>query len=157
MKKVHGVTLIELIIGVAIVAILAAVAVPAYQDQMKSSRRADGQAALMGLAQAMERSFTEFGTYARADGDVSNESDGDNATPTIYPSQSPIDGSNKYYNLRIYSANSSSYEVRAIPISGAAQDGDGTIRLRSTGEKGWDANNDGDFSDSGENCWAKNC
>ena len=42
-------------ITVAIVAILAAVAYPAYRDQVLRTRRADAKGALMSFASAMER------------------------------------------------------------------------------------------------------
>lgn len=52
-----GFTLIELMIAVAIVAILAAVAYPAYQDQVTRSRRAEGKTALLKAAQLEERNY----------------------------------------------------------------------------------------------------
>ncbi len=56
-KKSAGFTLIELMITVAIVAILAAVAYPAFTSQMQKSRRADAQSALMQAAALEEKWF----------------------------------------------------------------------------------------------------
>ena len=53
----HGFTLIEVMIAVAIIAILAAVAYPAYQDQILRARRAEGKAALLKAAQLQERNY----------------------------------------------------------------------------------------------------
>lgn len=58
-----GFTLMELMIVVAMVAILAAIAIPAYGEYVKKSRRADGQAGLMAELQAQERLFSGSGTY----------------------------------------------------------------------------------------------
>ncbi len=147
-----GFSLIELVIAIAIIGILAAVAVPAYQDNVKKGRRGDAQAALMGLAQAMERVFTEKGSYAWANGDATVITS--STPPSIFASEAPLDGSTKFYDLVVISANSSSYVVRAIPKN--AQAGDGVIELSSTGERGWDRDNNGTIAAS-EACWAKVC
>ena len=57
MKKVQqGFTLIELMIVVAIIGILAAVAIPAYQDYTKRAHVTEG----LSLASAAKTSVTEF-------------------------------------------------------------------------------------------------
>jgi type IV pilus assembly protein PilE len=58
-----GFTLIELMIAVAIVGILAAIALPAYQNSIIKGRRAQGRTALLELAQAQERYFTANNQY----------------------------------------------------------------------------------------------
>ena len=63
-EKSAGFTLIELLIAVAIIGILAAIAIPMYSDYVTRSRRADGQASLMQVAQELERCYTQFSKYS---------------------------------------------------------------------------------------------
>ena len=58
-----GFTLIELMIVIAVIAILAMIAAPAYNDSVTKARRADGKSALMDAITRQERFFTENNTY----------------------------------------------------------------------------------------------
>ena len=59
----RGFSLIELMIVVAIVAILAGIAYPAYTSQIIKGRRAQGRTALTELLQQQERYLTQRNTY----------------------------------------------------------------------------------------------
>lgn len=54
----RGFTLIELMIAVAIVALLVAIVLPSYQESIAKSRRAEGRNALLKGAQLQERFYT---------------------------------------------------------------------------------------------------
>ena len=58
-----GFTLIELMITVAIVALLAAIAIPSYQDSVWKGKRAEAKAAIFKALQAEERYYTQANTY----------------------------------------------------------------------------------------------
>lgn len=58
-----GFTLTEVMIVVAIVAVLAAIALPSYTQYVVRSNRADAMAELLNVAQAMERCYTRFSAY----------------------------------------------------------------------------------------------
>jgi type IV pilus assembly protein PilE len=62
MKK-NGFTLIELMVTVAVLAIIAAIAYPSYQEQMRKTYRSEAKAALMDAAAKAERHYTQFGNY----------------------------------------------------------------------------------------------
>lgn len=147
MGNTRGFTLIEMLIVVVIIGLLAAVAFPTYQNFIRDARRADAKAALMDLASAMERHYSENLTYAGA-ADNSN-------VPTMFADQVPTDGGDEvYYQLRIPSADADSYTLRANPVN--AQSEDGYLRLRSNGQRGWDRDNNGSIG-SNETCWEDEC
>ncbi len=161
MNLSKGFSLIELMIVLAVVAILAAISYPSYQESIRKSRRADAQAALQGFAQAMERFYTTNGTYigAAANG-------GTTGVPEIFSTKSPIDGADIFYNLKIHSASANTYVVAAEPVN--VQAGDGIQLLKSTGARGWDVDDDAggvvaglgtspNEVESTEWCWSSNC
>src|SRR6187549_4261282 len=61
--RARGFTLIEVIIAMAIVAILVAVALPAYRDHMRKSRRAEAQAYLMAVASRQQQFLLDTRAY----------------------------------------------------------------------------------------------
>ena len=64
LRAQRGFTLIELMIAVAVIAILASIAVPSYQRYVQNARVSDGQAKLMEIAGRLERCYTVNNTYA---------------------------------------------------------------------------------------------
>jgi type IV pilus assembly protein PilE len=132
-----GFTLIELMITVAIVGILASIAYPSYQDSVMKSRRADVKGVLLGLANAMERRFTETNSYCDAGGAGGANSCGagtnDTGTPSIYtiPPETA-----KFYTVTIISpTTASSYTLSAARTGAQANDKCGTLTLTHTGVK----------------------
>lgn len=139
-RSLSGFTLIELMMVVVIIGILAAIAYPSFMDQIRKSRRADAEGALMGFAGAMERHFTQTGSYCDAGGAGGGSTCGgganDTGSPSIYATQSPLDGDTTYYDLTINAATASTYTLRATPTGTQAIDHCGTLTLTNTGQKG---------------------
>lgn len=62
-RRSHGFTLIELMITVAVIAILAAVALPSYQDYVLRGRLVDATTALSSMRARMEQYYQDNRTY----------------------------------------------------------------------------------------------
>ena len=65
-RKSSGFSLVELMIVVVIVAILASIAIPAYNSQIRQSRRTDAKTALLDLAGREERFFSSNNGYTNS-------------------------------------------------------------------------------------------
>jgi type IV pilus assembly protein PilE len=70
LKKSLGFTLIELVIAIVIVAILAAIAIPAYSSYVLQSHRTDAKTALLDMASLEERYFSVNNAYSTAATDL---------------------------------------------------------------------------------------
>lgn len=95
----RGFTLVEILVVVMIIGILAMIAVPAYNDSMRKSRRSDAMTALAAVQQAQERwrgshssystSFEELGVAGDSPSDyyalsLTAAGEGDDALATGY-------------------------------------------------------------------------
>jgi type IV pilus assembly protein PilE len=64
MRKQHGFTLIELVITIAVVGILAAIALPSYQQYVIRSKRSAAQAQMMDIANRQQQYLLANRVYA---------------------------------------------------------------------------------------------
>jgi type IV pilus assembly protein PilE len=62
-RRVRGFTLIELMVTLVVASILISIAVPAYQTQVRKSRRTEARNALMDLASREERYYAVNNAY----------------------------------------------------------------------------------------------
>jgi len=111
-KKVPGFTLVELMIVIAVVAVLVSLALPNYQQSIRKGRRADAQTDLIEFAGQAERVFTQTNSYATA----------------------ALPATTDYYTFSFsVDPTATVYTIQAAPKSGQDQDGCGTMRLNQAG------------------------
>jgi type IV pilus assembly protein PilE len=142
MSKARGFTLIELMITVAIVALLASIAMPSYTSYIARSKRADARTQLLQAQQFMQRFYAANDQYQydRAANTVTSQIPANLA-------HSPADGT-ALYDLAI-TATTTSYTLTMAPVVGSqmATDKCGSFTLTSTGVRGVTG------TETVANCW----
>ena len=120
--KARGFTMLELMIVVAVVAILTAIALPSYQQMLRKGNRADAKAVLMETAQFMERFFTTHNTYVGAG---------------VLSGVSPkgATGNDVKYNVGFAAGEptATTYVIQAVPTGSQSGDSCNTLTLSNTG------------------------
>lgn len=132
----QGFTLMELMIAVGLVAILTAMAVPAYVGYAQRSARATVEGDLAAAAAAMERHKSQNFTYKGA------------AAGTTFPASSPTDAKpgEQKYNLTVIFLNSAGnvaaatdtitgYEVQALSTGIFAKGKTEALKINHLGRK----------------------
>jgi len=118
----RGFSLLELMIAVAVVAILAMIAIPSYTVQLVKGRRSSAEAVLLDIAQRQQQYFLDARVYAP---------DWATLGTTI-----PVNVSAYYKILTAPGAGlPPNFTASATPLPGTAQAGDVTLIIDQTGAK----------------------
>lgn len=123
-KKSAGFTLVELMIVVAIIGIIAAIAYPSYQDQVRKAKRSDGQSKVMDAMARQERFYSENNTYTVTMTDLGYAAD-------------PADSDEGHYKIDGVACTGKTI-AQCVILTATAQGGqatDGNLTLDSTNAK----------------------
>jgi type IV pilus assembly protein PilE len=119
---------------VAIVALLAAIAYPSYQSQIRKARRSVAKTALVEAASRQEQFFQDRKTYTAVLTDLGYSADpfylDKDGNTTAAGSTSRI------YQIDITAAGVNTFAIAAVPQAAQAGDSCGTLTLNQAGVKG---------------------
>jgi len=125
--RAAGFTLIDLLVAVAIVAILVAIAMPSYQNQILASRRPDAKTALLDLAAREERYLT-----------LNPVNGYTNVAANLGYAAFPVNlgtGATPDYQLSVVAVTPTSFLLQAVPLNAQANDTCGTYTLDNLGNQ----------------------
>ena len=126
--RTAGVTLVELLIVVVVVAILASIAVPSYRSYVLRTNRVEAKTALLNLAAAQERFYLQNNTYAA-----------NPALATAPPDGLGLRGTTEsgHYAIVIGAASTTAFSATATAAGAqAADDACATFTINALGVKG---------------------
>jgi type IV pilus assembly protein PilE len=135
----RGFSLLELLVALAIVAVLTAIAVPSYAEYIARSKRFEARAGLLEAAHWMERWRTERGRY--------DDAASANQPPPDFPWRQIPPGGVPNYTVSVV-ATAATYRITATATRGMATDVCASLSIDETGQRTFT----GDRA-SAEVCW----
>ena len=136
--RIHGFTLIELMIVTAIIAILAGVALPAYREYIARAQRAEVRTKLIAAAQFMQSFYAANDRYDKDRTGVQVLSlipEGLKYSPSNGTAKYQLTNSIDKFGRTAISVNANSFTLTMAPISGtsAVNDECGMFTINSIG------------------------
>ena len=141
-SNLQGFTLIEILIVIAIMGLLVSIALPAYQNSVLRSGRAEAKSELLQVASDQERYFSNFNTYV------------DDATPLITPVVADRDRTtqNGLYAISVAACGGGAITNCFVATATAQGDQSGdsctTLTVTNTGARGA-------TGDTAAECWQR--
>jgi type IV pilus assembly protein PilE len=137
----RGITLMELLTVIVVIAILASVAIPTYRNYLLRTQRAEGKTALLQLQAAQEKFYLNRNSYTAA-------------VTAASPAGLGLLGTSETnkYDISVELVNDGQgYIAKATPAVGGGQEDDtrcGTLTISDTGVRGIEGG-----TGEAEECW----
>jgi len=136
-RQYCGLTMVELLIVLAMIAILMTAGIPSYVRYQERAVRTAAMAGLLQCASTAEQIASIHLSYQAVDADEDGVPDADICTSAIPSDDNPA------YRIVIESLSTTAFRFAAIPVVGARMEGTGKLSIDSVGVRGWDRNADG--------------
>lgn len=132
-KKQKGFTLIEMMVVVAIIAILASIAVPSYMQYVLRSHRVEARNALQEMANRLQQNYSITREWNKL-GDGTTVKSGDELPKKWKLEKTPLDGAVRY-EITVISISSTEYQLKATAKGAQVNDRCGAFFLDQSGSK----------------------
>ncbi len=139
-----GFTLVELMVVVAVVAILASIAMPGYASFTRQANRTDATKTMQLAAQSLERCYSQRFTYL-----------GCNVNGTVVNNGSTVRSPNAFYNVTFAIPDAQDYALTAVAIA-APQTGDNQCAQFTLASTGQQSAKDSSNNNTTRTCWGSN-
>ncbi len=136
MRMNKGFSLVELMVALVIIGILTVIAVPSYSSYLVKSSRAAAQKELLELASLQEKIYLNSSAY------TPNMTTAYNGTATGGLGKTTGQTDDGRYSLAFNGTPDQTFEIRAVPVAGSAQEGDGCLLIMENGVRQWHENDD---------------
>src|SRR6516162_8447855 len=143
-KHNSGFTLVELMVTVAIVALIASIALPGYGNFTRRANRTDATRTMQFASQALERCYSRRFTYL-----------GCNVNGTVMNNGSTMQTPNLFYTIRFTIPDAQDYTLTAVPVQ-APQTGDSQCVQLTISSTGAQAARDSHGANTTRACWGSN-
>lgn len=130
LRKMRGVTLVELMIVVSVIALLATIALGSYRRYLIRAQRAEAKVALMQLQTAEEKFYLQNNSY------TNNVTNAVNGTPPGLGLQANTETGKYTITVPTIAADGSSYTAQAAPRTGGGQTDDSQCQTFTINERG---------------------
>jgi type IV pilus assembly protein PilE len=141
-----GFTLIELMVTLVVATVLLTIAIPAYQNQIRESRRTQAKTAVLDLAGREETLFSTTNAYSTLPSAVGYGA-----------GAFPMQVGNDYYAVNVQVPNPTepapSFLVTALPVGGTSQALDAACQSFSVDQLGNQMALDSGGADNSKTCW----